>query len=405
MAKEGNKSDYVILAALGLVSVGAILAMVALGYVHDADRSAPMIRTTHSTNVEGMMVCYTLLERLEMEARRSERELLDDVVDDFDVLVLLAPTEPLASDEVQSLLGWIRRGGVLVCTPGPAEALGWDDATDQWGRYDYDEDEQTTISADHAELALARDVEKTYFNTVWHIEEAEVSDHGERFGSLEPLLEDSEGLRIAARAMGEGRLILLADSSFLANGWIGEADNAILAMNLICYARSAARGRCVGFDEYHFGYGERLTRWTALGGMLLWTSPGWAILSLTCAGVLFLLYRGRRFGVRRDIRRVRRRSKLEFVYSVGATYRAAGANRLTLGLIFNWLTCRCTRPWACRSRPGWRKSPPGLLRGPAGRKLTIRRCSINASRHWLRPNCRAGPWPAHWAGWPKLNRR
>ena len=53
--------------------------------------------------------------------------------------------------------------------------------------------------------------------------------------------------------------------------------------------------------------------------------------------VLFMIYKGRRFGIRRGLERERRRSKLEYIYAVGATYRSAKANRLTLELILQWL--------------------------------------------------------------------
>ncbi len=138
-------------------------------------------------------------------------------------------------------------------------------------------------------------------------------------------------------------MIVLAESSFLANGWIGRADNAILAANLVGYAVSKGRGGRVAFDEYHLGYGRRESRWGALAGMLFGTSAGWGILVVTFCGLLLLLAKGRRFGTRRAPGRARRRSKLEFVRSVGATYRAAGANRITLRLIYTWLIGRCAR--------------------------------------------------------------
>ena len=57
--------------------------------------------------------------------------------------------------------------------------------------------------------------------------------------------------------------------------------------------------------------------------------------------LLFLFLKGRQFGPRRDFRRQqRRRSKLEYVYAVGATYRAAGAHGLTFQLIYSWFRQR-----------------------------------------------------------------
>ena len=82
-----------------------------------------------------------------------------------------------------------------------------------------------------------------------------------------------------------------------------------------------------------------------MAGMLFTTGAGWAVLVLTAAGLLYLVYRGRRFGTRRPGAPAKRRSKLEYVHAVGATYRAAGAHRLTLGLIFRWFRRRAAL-WA-----------------------------------------------------------
>jgi hypothetical protein len=137
-------------------------------------------------------------------------------------------------------------------------------------------------------------------------------------------------------------LIVLSDSSFLANGQIGKSDNSVLAVNLVSYALSKAGGSKVVFDEYHLGYGHHESGLDVMGVLLFTTAAGWAVLSLTAAGVLYLIHKGRRFGFRRDLERKQRRSKLEYIYGVGATYRAAGANRLTLELIVFWLKRKLT---------------------------------------------------------------
>jgi hypothetical protein len=157
---------------------------------------------------------------------------------------------------------------------------------------------------------------------------------------LTSLFEDERGPRIAERAVGRGRLILLSNSSFMANGLITRQDNAVLAVNLISYASAQAGSEKIVFDEYHFGYGGRNGGFRVLGGMLLTTSAGWAVLSLTAVGILFLIYKGRQFGPRRGLAKERRRSKTEYLFAVGATFRSAGAHRLTFALINTWFRRR-----------------------------------------------------------------
>ena len=155
-------------------------------------------------------------------------------------------------------------------------------------------------------------------------------------GEGERLLADSVGTRVISYRIGEGEIIVLADSSFLANGWLGKEDNSVLAANLIEYAVNTARGRRVAFDEYHFGYGSRETGWSLLGASLMRASAGWGVLCLMAAGALYLVLKGRRFGTRSAPTRTRRRSKLEYVQSVGATYQAAGAHSLAFRHVYPW---------------------------------------------------------------------
>jgi hypothetical protein len=192
-------------------------------------------------------------------------------------------------------------------------------------------------------MPLSRDVVGTDFETATTSAiAASQSTEGERV--VESLFSDADGVRISAHQVGQGWSIVLADSSFVSNGRIGRRDNSVLATNLLAYALWRAQGDRATFDEYHFGYGRRETSWGIMAGLLLRTSPGWAVLCLTAAGLLFLLYKGRRFGTRRLPERQRRRSKLEYVEAVGATYKAAGAHRLTLKLILQWLRHRLAAP-------------------------------------------------------------
>ncbi|HUU23645.1 MAG TPA: hypothetical protein VM389_14020, partial [Phycisphaerae bacterium] len=223
--------------------------------------------------------------------------------------------------------------------------------------------EATEIPAERSDLPLARDVRAVHLVSTAALEPGE-EDEASGLGRPVPLLADSQGLRILTRRVGSGRVIVLADSSFLANRWIGLADNAVLAANLLAYAVSRARGGRVAYDEYHQGRGRSDSSWRAMAAMLFETPPGWGVLAATAAGVLLLIYKGRRFGRRRaPPARARRRSKTEYVHSVGATYRAAGAHRLTLRLIFRWFRGRCA------ALAGLADTAPG---GEIAAKLAVR---------------------------------
>ncbi len=353
MSSGSHKSDLAILATLGGVTVLVILVSVVWGPLSDKSKSGAVVRTTHSTNTEGVKAYYVLLERLGFPVDRSVRPLESESLRASSVLVLLDPLIQLRNDELFALRRWVTRGGVLVFTTRCAGAMRfWDpDVVPPWPKRVGDPRQETTRKGSPSSTPTTVNVEKSLLGT--EVGEAEFAspmtldvqyDELGETTHTEVLYADRVGPRIAARALEKGWLILLADSSFLSNGRIGRAGNSVLAANLAAYARWRGGGGPVLFDEYHLGFGARESGWQVMGFLLLHTSPGWGVLVATVAGMLWLLYKGRKFGTRRGVKRTRRRSKLEYVYSVGATYRSAGAERIVLEQILRWFRRR-----ACES--------------------------------------------------------
>ncbi len=68
--------------------------------------------------------------------------------------------------------------------------------------------------------------------------------------SYQPLLSDADGVLVMRVKIGRGMIDVISDADILGNGQIGQADNVVLAMNLI-YARGIPEAVC--FDEYHHG--------------------------------------------------------------------------------------------------------------------------------------------------------
>ncbi len=337
MSNSSHKSDIVVLSVLGILTVLAIGVMLGWGLRGGDEERRLTLRTSHSTNVEGTAVYYALLERLGFVTTRFEQPLSAETLAGVDALFLLNPVMPFQDDELLALDRWVRDGGVVICAGTARKALAFlhetgtssDLGAATGGGGSSPPPTASGTSGSSPPSVLASDVSRTTFETP-HALVADGNTPSEDASEFDSLFADAGGTRIAARRVEKGWVIVLADSSFLANGRIGEADNMILASNLAAFARWRAKGGRIAFDEYHFGYGAHETGWQAIGFLLLHTGPGWSVLSLMVAGVLWLIYKGRRFGTRRGIEKTRRRSKLEYVHSVGATYRAAGAGALVL---------------------------------------------------------------------------
>jgi hypothetical protein len=343
MSAKGRKSDYVILAALAVAVAAAFLAMISWGWIRQSEDGGFWLRTSKSASRDGTLACYRLYERLGYRVARSDRPLTDEAIEGVGVLMLIDPVITLSEGECAAIGRWVGRGGVLVCSGGPGR-LPWE--LHRLGpsvRFrpvrSFGKSARTSVALGDRGLPLARDVSALCLETDETVAAGEGSEDGEQ-GPIERLLRDQKGLRIAGRRLGRGLAVWMADSSFLSNGLLGKADNPVLAANLLAYALGRAPGKRVVFDEYHYGFGGRESGWSVMAGTLVTTAPGWSVLALTAAGLLYLLYRGRRFGTRRSPAPPHRRSKLEYVLSVGATYRAAGANRLTFRLLFDWFLRR-----------------------------------------------------------------
>jgi len=346
MPQTGRKSDYAILITLAAVTLLIILALVSAGLLEADEDKGPYVRTSYSANPEGILACYMLYERLGWQGKRLEKPLTEEHLAAVEVLFIIEPVFQIQPHEARALKQWVAAGGVLVCSRDVESRIGHGRSQDEngclrcgrcappvsvWNPPDCHV--AVAVPGEAAGLPLARDVTKTVLATGSVIDIRTRWDQSEP-GLLTELFTDTMGCRIAERRIGEGKVVVLADTSFLANNRLAEYDNSVLAANLAAYSLAGSKSATIAFDEYHFGYGGRESGWTAISAAVVGTSPGWAVLVVAAAGLCLLIYKGRRFGTRISPGRTKRRSKLEYVRSVGATYRAAGANKLAFQLIY-----------------------------------------------------------------------
>jgi hypothetical protein len=138
---------------------------------------------------------------------------------------------------------------------------------------------------------------------------------------------------------GLGQVTLVSESRFVENGGIGEADNAVLAVNLV---HGYGTPREIAFDEYHHGHGvpgsERGIRGYITGTPIPWMLAQLGLIALAVAAGV-----GRRFGRPVPLARERRTSNLEFVTSMAHIQNLADAEDLAVENIYGPFRARLCR--------------------------------------------------------------
>ena len=150
-----------------------------------------------------------------------------------------------------------------------------------------------------------------------------------------PLLADDAGVLVMRLKVGTGTIDVLSDADILGNGQIGQADNAVLAMNLI-YAQGAPA--VIYFDEYHHGRRARPFAGERLPGASVFAAI-WAILlclAIYLSGSLWC------FGQPVPLSPEPRRSLAEHVEAFAGLYEGAQATGAALTMIARRFESRLT---------------------------------------------------------------
>jgi hypothetical protein len=129
-------------------------------------------------------------------------------------------------------------------------------------------------------------------------------------------------------AVGQGRIVALADSTMVSNRSVREADNAVW---LVTLAAGWGNGKAL-VDEYHHGFGQKRSV-AALTWGFLKTPWGWCVLQVAAAGLLYVFGYLRRFGRVSEPLLPGRSSPLELVEARAGVFQTAGAQGLAAELI------------------------------------------------------------------------
>lgn len=287
-----------------ILIIGAIfLALAAFLVLVPAQEGQSLGVTSHSSGASGTLALYRWLGDLEYNVDRLEYR--DFVLDsEADLLFVVAPSDSYSPAEADAVMAWVDTGGTLILI----------------------EDQSTTTSkallraigvsfvAIHdppiRQAALTQPVASVNsINTETQLVMENLPPHA-------ALIVGSERAPVlVGMAHGKGYIYLSTALRPFTNVGLADTGSAGLVLGLM--RRVPPAGNVI-FDEYHHGF----NREPSLGGLLLGSPWGWAVIYASLVGALYVVLSGRRFGTPIPLHEETvRRSSAEYLASMAGLLR------------------------------------------------------------------------------------
>jgi Domain of unknown function (DUF4350) len=316
-----------------LLLAGLFVVVVALNFVFFIDSRGTEEneqtgdRSSYRSTPYGTLAFYTLLEESGYRVARFEKPFTELKNNEPGTLIVIAPPGAHNPDqeEISAVSKWVEAGGLLVIIDREIQV--------PVGDANVHTQPASSKSAVHSlqPTPLTRNVERvalSEYATRVSVDSRAATYH----------IGDDQAAVLADAQVGKGRVVLLSDQYIVANNGISQADNVILALNLLAM-RPAGK---IAFDEYHHGYGASSTS----GGLMSYfhgTPVPWMMAQAGLIAVLVVYSFGRRFGRPVPLRRERRTTNLEFVSSMANITRLAQASDLAMENIYSEFRKRLCR--------------------------------------------------------------
>jgi hypothetical protein len=297
--------DRSLLVAAGAVALLLTIVTVAVGY--RTDRGT--VPTTYSAGSGGAKAVFLLLEQLQYPVTRWERSVRE-LPREPATLILADPQASPTSEDRLALRRFIDEGGRVIATGAagtfflpdhrtrdePAAGLTWTRVAST---------SPSAITRAAPEITLAP-------QAYWSSESPALALYGER-----------DKTSVVKYAVGKGDVMWWASATPLTNAGASEPGN--LEFVLACIGD---RHRRILWDEYVHGYRG------ATAAPFVAAPLGWIGLQLTLVAVVVLLTYSRRSGPVVPAATESRLSPLEFVRTLGAVYRRAGAASVAVDIAY-----------------------------------------------------------------------
>jgi len=276
--------------------------------------------STYSAGPAGALALYRWLDALGYRVRRVT-SVPFAVPGDARLLIVLGPSDGYSAPEAEAVTAWVRQGGAAV--------LGLDAADPALLRAVGGEVRPLPLPAGgdprQAQPLLQRPPPRRLLVShavgVAFADPRAVSYLTVRAGSQRATV-------LRERPLGAGSVYLLGAPQLLSNAGITQADNRLLALNLLA---DVGPGAVVAFDEYHHGVRVRDAQEVA---DLLFTTPlGRSLLYAGIVALVYLWLGGRRLGRPVMPPTPAARSVAEYIVSLGGLFRRGGARGDALDIL------------------------------------------------------------------------
>ncbi|MFO8079978.1 MAG: DUF4350 domain-containing protein [Armatimonadota bacterium] len=322
MSERARLATFIAATLLLFAGVSLVIRLVT---AFDDTRDHASVRT----NPWGTRAWRELLE-VSGVATETWRLPLSDLSDEVTYLVILDPIESIGTDETEALADWVSAGGRLVIAPfsyrgasadGRIASASLQRTLARFGVRPVLGGEARAHARPTAIDPLTADLSSVLVPTDGRLEIIDGYADVQSEGAPTVLLSDDEDLPVAVTVRhGKGQVMALSEAEILANATLRQADNVILAANLV-FAGGAPD--TVHFDEYHHGLA---------GGDGVFTGPEVDVaafrntaLAALAVALIYALGRSRRFGSPVDGGERRRRSSADYVRALAQVYSRAGA--------------------------------------------------------------------------------
>jgi hypothetical protein len=316
-----------------LLIIALFMIVVALNFVFFVDNSATDEneisgnRSSYRSTPYGTQAFYSLLEESRYPVTRLEKPFteLQDHQPGTLLVIAIPPSHNPDEEEFAALNTWVEAGGLLIIIDREISVRLGD----------------ANVQTEHADAkSPVRPLQPTPLTR--NVQRLALSDHATRVKvdsrAATYHIGDEQAAVLADAQIGKGRVVLLTDPYVVANNGIGEADNVMLALNLI---NERPPGK-IAFDEYHHGYGASTTG----GGLMSYfrgTPVPWMMAQAGLIAAVVVYTFGRRFGRPLPLRRQRRTTNLEFVSSMANITRLARATDLAMENVYSEFRKRLCR--------------------------------------------------------------